>query len=188
VAGNLTARFDSARCRRAGTEGQLEPAARVAGGLALAKRKQLAVRNAVLGVSWFWFTGTLLTSQLPVYAELHLGGLSDSAALYVFALALFSVGVGVGSLLCEKLSARTVEIGLVPLGALGMSAFLLDLYFARPGGGARRAGWSWPRSCSSPAAWGRLIADLAGHRPVHRHLRGAAVRADPEPHPRSCRA
>lgn len=93
-------------------------------------RKQLAVRNAVLGVSWFWFFGTMLTSQLPVYAETHLGG---SQSLYIFALALFSIGVGGGSMLCEKLSGRTVEIGLVPLGAFGMSAFLLDLYFARPG-------------------------------------------------------
>ncbi|GAB3341425.1 MFS transporter [Marilutibacter aestuarii] len=93
-------------------------------------RRQLAVRNSVLGVSWFWFVGTVLTSQLPAYAEVHLGG---DATLYIFALALFSIGTGVGSLLCEKLSGRTVEIGLVPLGAFGMSAFILDLYFARTG-------------------------------------------------------
>jgi hypothetical protein len=80
------------------------------------------VRNAILGVSWFWFIGTVLTGNLPTYAETHLGG---TPTLYVFALALFSIGTGVGSLLCEKLSARTVEIGLVPLGAFGMSAFLL---------------------------------------------------------------
>ncbi len=96
-------------------------------------RRQPAVRNAILGVSWFWFFGTVITSQLPAYAELNLGGASSSAALYIFVLALFSVGTGTGSLLCEKLSARTVEIGLVPLGAAGMSGFLLDLYFARPG-------------------------------------------------------
>jgi 1-acyl-sn-glycerol-3-phosphate acyltransferase len=93
-------------------------------------RKQKAVRNAILGVSWFWFVGTILTAQLPSYAVTNLGG---EPTLYIFALALFSVGTGVGSLLCEKLSARTVEIGLVPLGAFGMTAFLLDLYFARAG-------------------------------------------------------
>lgn len=97
--------------------------------LRLAKR-QLAVRNAILGVSWFWFVGTMLTAQLPAYAELHLGG---NGGLYIGALALFSIGTGVGSLVCEKLSARTVEIGLVPLGAVGISAFLLDLYFQRQG-------------------------------------------------------
>ncbi len=94
-------------------------------------RKQRAVGNAVLGVSWFWFFGTVLTAQLPTYAEVNLGGADPT--LYVFALALFSIGVGAGSLLCERLSARTVEIGLVPLGAFGISAFLLDLYFARSG-------------------------------------------------------
>ncbi|WP_369039322.1 MFS transporter [Stenotrophomonas maltophilia] len=93
-------------------------------------RRQKPVRNAILGVSWFWFVGTVLTAQLPSYAVTHLGG---QPTLYIFALALFSVGTGVGSLLCEKLSARTVEIGLVPLGAFGMTAFLLDLYFARAG-------------------------------------------------------
>ncbi|MCA1715117.1 MAG: 1-acyl-sn-glycerol-3-phosphate acyltransferase, partial [Gammaproteobacteria bacterium] len=98
-------------------------------------RRQRAVRNAVLGVSWFWFVGTVLTAQLPGYAGEHLGGVDPAARqkLYLLALALFSVGVGVGSLLCEKLSARTVEIGLVPLGAAGITVFGVDLYFARPG-------------------------------------------------------
>jgi 1-acyl-sn-glycerol-3-phosphate acyltransferase len=120
-------------------------------------RRTPAVRNAVLGVSWFWFVGTVLTSQLPTYAEVNLGG---AETLYIAALALFSIGTGVGSLLCEKLSARTVEIGLVPLGAFGISAFLLDLYFARSGaaplmgldvGGFLRLDGSW-----------RIVMDLLG--------------------------
>lgn len=93
-------------------------------------RRQPAVRNAILGISWFWFFGTLLTAQLPTYAIKHLGG---DETLYLLALALFSVGTGIGSLLCERLSQRTVEIGLVPFGALGMTVFCIDLYFARPG-------------------------------------------------------
>ncbi|GAB2664463.1 MFS transporter [Arenimonas aestuarii] len=92
-------------------------------------RKQLAVRNAILGISWFWFVGTVLTAQLPTYAETYLGG---GSTLYLFCFVLFSVGTGVGSLLCEKLSRRTIEIGLVPLGAIGMTVFCADLYFARP--------------------------------------------------------
>jgi 1-acyl-sn-glycerol-3-phosphate acyltransferase len=93
-------------------------------------KKQPAVRNSVLGVSWFWFVGTVLTAQLPTYARVNLGG---DETLYLFAFVLFSIGTGIGSLLCEKLSSRTVEIGLVPLGAFGMSVFLFDLYFARTG-------------------------------------------------------
>ena len=120
-------------------------------------RRQLAVRNAVLGVSWFWFVGTILTAQLPVYAQANLGGTQN---LYIFALALFSLGVGIGSMSCEKLSGRTVEIGLVPLGAFGVSAFLLDLYFARPGQ-ALAAGLSVREFVEAPGSW-RIMLDLAG--------------------------
>ena len=120
-------------------------------------RRQLAVRNAVLGVSWFWFIGTVLTAQLPVYAEANLGG---TQSLYIFALALFSVGVGIGSISCEKLSGRTVEIGLVPLGAFGVSAFLLDLYFARPGQ-ALANGLSVVQFAQAPGSW-RIMLDLVG--------------------------
>ena len=120
-------------------------------------KKQKAVRNAILGVSWFWFVGTVLTSQLPTYAITNLGGESK---LYIFALALFSVGTGVGSLLCEKLSGRRVEIGLVPLGAFGMTAFLLDLYFARAGE-ATAEGLSIIQFVQQ-AGSSRIIIDLLG--------------------------
>ncbi len=125
----------------------------------LAKR-QLAVRNAILGVSWFWFVGTVLTAQLPTYAELHLGGVANDTALYIFALALFSIGVGVGSLLCEKLSGRSVEIGLVPVGAIGITAFLLDLYFARPGA-LPATGLTIAQFLGDRAGW-RIVIDLTG--------------------------
>lgn len=118
-------------------------------------RKQPAVRNAVLGVSWFWFVGTVLTAQLPTYAELHLGG---GSTLYLFCFVLFSVGTGVGSLLCEKLSRRTVEIGLVPLGAFGMTVFCVDLYFARPGL-ALASGLDVAAFVAAEGSW-RIMADL----------------------------
>ena len=118
-------------------------------------RRTPAVRNAVLGVSWFWFVGTVLTAQLPTYAELHLGG---GNTLYLFCFVLFSVGTGIGSLLCEKLSRRTVEIGLVPLGAFGMTAFCVDLYLARPGL-ALAAGLDVGAFIDAPGSW-RIMADL----------------------------
>jgi 1-acyl-sn-glycerol-3-phosphate acyltransferase len=120
-------------------------------------RRQLAVRNAILGVSWFWFIGTMLTAQLPAYASVNLGG---TQALYIMALALFSLGVGVGSVSCEKLSGRIVEIGLVPLGSFGVSAFMLDLYFARPGQ-ALAAGLSVMQFIHAHGSW-RIIMDLTG--------------------------
>ena len=120
-------------------------------------RRQLAVRNAILGVSWFWFIGTLITAQLPTYAEVNLGG---QQGLYIFALALFSVGTGIGSLLCERLSGRRVEIGLVPLGAIGISAFLLDLYFARSGLTPQSGLSPWAFAAQPGSA--RIIIDLLG--------------------------
>lgn len=96
-------------------------------------RKQPAVRNSVLGVSWFWFVGTMLTAQLPTYGDENLGG---DVSTYTVLLAVFSIATGIGSVLCEKLSARTVEIGLVPLGAFGMSVFLFVLALWLPEAGA----------------------------------------------------
>jgi 1-acyl-sn-glycerol-3-phosphate acyltransferase len=91
--------------------------------------KNRTVFNAVLGISWFWFFGGVFTAQLPNYTKLFLGG-TESVAILV--LALFSIGVGAGSLLCERMSGHKIEIGLVPFGSIGLSLFGIDLYFARP--------------------------------------------------------
>ncbi len=87
------------------------------------------VFNSVLGISWFWFFGIVFTAQLPNYTQIYLGG-SDGVS--ILALALFSIGTGIGSLLCERLSGHKVEIGLVPFGSIGLTVFGADLYFARP--------------------------------------------------------
>ncbi|MEZ5461463.1 MFS transporter [Dokdonella sp.] len=91
--------------------------------------KDRTIFNSILGISWFWFFGTVFTAQLPGYTQTYLGG---SEAVLNLTLALFSVGVGIGSLLCERLSGHKVEIGLVPFGSIGMTVFAVDLYFARP--------------------------------------------------------
>jgi 1-acyl-sn-glycerol-3-phosphate acyltransferase len=90
--------------------------------------KQRAVFHSILGISWFWFFGGVVTAQLPNYTRLYLGG---GASVEILVLALFSIGVGIGSLLCERLSGHKVEIGLVPLGAFGVTLFGILLYFAR---------------------------------------------------------
>jgi 1-acyl-sn-glycerol-3-phosphate acyltransferase len=90
---------------------------------------QRAVLNSVLGISWFFFFGALFLAQLPKYALDVLGG---DATVIPLLLTLFSLGIGLGSLLCETLSRRTVEIGLVPLGAIGMTVFGIDLWLAQP--------------------------------------------------------
>ncbi len=84
---------------------------------------------SVLGISWFWFYGATLLAQFPNYCKDVLGGNEHVATLM---LTMFSVGVGTGSLLCERLSGHKVEIGLVPFGSIGLTVFALDLYFASP--------------------------------------------------------
>ncbi len=81
---------------------------------------------SVLGISWFWFIGITYITQLPNYVRYELGG---NEQVYVLLLAMFSIGIGAGSFLCERMSGRIVEIGLVPIGALGLTLFGIDIYF-----------------------------------------------------------
>jgi len=74
-------------------------------------------------------------------------------------LVIFSLGIGIGSLLCERLSRGQVEIGLVPLGAIGMSVFSVDLYFASRAL-PPSALMSLPTFLAQAAHW-RVMVDLA---------------------------
>lgn len=87
---------------------------------------------SMLGNSWFWFYGAMVLAQFPVYAMTYLHG---DHSVFVLLLTVFSLGIGVGSLLCERLSGHKVEIGLVPFGSIGLSLFGIDLYFASQGYG-----------------------------------------------------
>jgi 1-acyl-sn-glycerol-3-phosphate acyltransferase len=87
----------------------------------------VVVFRSLLGISWMWFFGAVFLSQFPSFAKEVLHGDEQVASLL---LVVFSIGIGVGSLMCELLSRRHVEIGLVPLGAFGMTVFAVDLYFA----------------------------------------------------------
>lgn len=84
---------------------------------------------SILGISWFWLYGALFLTQFPAYTKNVLGGSETSVTLL---LATFTIGIGVGSLLCERLSAKQVEIGLVPFGSIGLTIFGLDLAWASP--------------------------------------------------------
>lgn len=82
---------------------------------------------ALIAISWFWFYGATLLAQFPNLAQQQLQG---DESLFILLLAVFSVGIGIGSLWCEKLSGQQLELGLVPVGALGLSLFGLDLFWA----------------------------------------------------------
>ncbi|GHT91524.1 hypothetical protein AGMMS49545_07630 [Betaproteobacteria bacterium] len=92
-------------------------------------RETRAVFLSILGISWFWLYGSVFLAQFPVYTKLVLGG---SEGMVTLLLAVFSIGIGGGSLLCEKLSRHKLELGLVPFGALGMTLFGFDLASVTP--------------------------------------------------------
>ena len=89
-------------------------------------RENRTVFWSIIAISWFWFYGATFLSLMPSYTRDVLYGNEHVATLLLTA---FSVGIGSGSLLCEKLSNKRIEMGLVPLGAIGLTLFALDLYF-----------------------------------------------------------
>src|SRR5205085_6489882 len=88
------------------------------------------VKLSILGASWFWLVGAVFLSQLPAFAKETLGAGSGVVTLF---LAAFSIGVGVGSVLCGRLMRGEVSARYVPVAALGMAVFSLDLALASEG-------------------------------------------------------
>jgi 1-acyl-sn-glycerol-3-phosphate acyltransferase len=124
--------------------------------LKLARQSRVVFRS-LLGISWMWFVGAVFLSQFPSLARDVLHGNEHVASLL---LVVFSLGIGIGSLLCEVLSRRHVEIGLVPLGAFGMSVFAIDLYLATRGLPPQAVPLTVAQFMAMPAHW-RVMADLA---------------------------
>ncbi|CAN7276515.1 MFS transporter [Trinickia sp. LjRoot230] len=123
--------------------------------LALA-RQDRTVFLSLLGISWLWFVGaTFLTSFFSFAKDV----LSANADVVTVLLATFSLGIGGGSLLCERLSKRRVEVGLVPLGSIGISVFAIDLYFASHGVPSVGPLLNVAQFLRVPAHW-RILADL----------------------------
>ena len=117
----------------------------------------VVVFRSLLGISWMWFFGAVFLSQFPAFSRDVLHGNEQVASLL---LVVFSVGIGAGALLCEILSRRHVEIGLVPLGAIGMTVFSVDLYFASRGLPTASAALTLGQFVGQIAHW-RVLADLA---------------------------
>ncbi len=131
VAGYLASRFiPTAPAPDAGLRLQVNPFVETWRVISHARGNR-TVFLSILGISWFWLFGALFLAQFPAYAKDVLGGGELSVTLL---LAVFTIGIGVGSLACERMSAGRVELGLVPLGSIGLTVFALDLAFASPSG------------------------------------------------------
>jgi 1-acyl-sn-glycerol-3-phosphate acyltransferase len=121
----------------------------------LVARGNRSVFLSLLGISWLWFCGSIILTSFTPFTREVIGGSEEVVTLL---LAVFSFGIGLGSLLCERLSGRKVEIGLVPFGSFGMTLFSVDLWLASrglaPGNGIGVAAF-----LAQPAYW-RVMADL----------------------------
>lgn len=156
VAGRLAAQFvPSAPPTDAALKINWNPVSETWRNLRLA-HESVVVFRSLLGISWMWFFGAVFLTQFPAFAKDVLGGNEQVASLL---LVVFSIGIAVGSLLCEGLSRRHVEIGLVPFGAFGMTAFSVDLYFASRSIVHPGAALSLLQFVSLGANW-RVMADL----------------------------
>ncbi len=109
---------------------------------------------SILGISWFWFLGSIYLAQLPNFTRIYLGGDEQVVTLL---LSLFSIGVGVGSLMCERLTRGQIDLAIVPLGAAGLTLFGLDLAWTEPfANGALLGALDW---LATSSAW-RVLADV----------------------------
>ena len=118
---------------------------------------------AIVAISWFWFYGTTLLAQFPNLAKDVLHG---DESLFILLLSVFSIGIGIGSLLCEKLSNGRVELGLVVFGAIGLTLFGADLYAASTSihaasGHAVQSYISFIGTPNNTLSHWRLLADIA---------------------------
>lgn len=111
---------------------------------------------ALLGISWLWFVGATYLTSFFSFARLVLGG---DANVVTLLLATFSLGIGAGSLLCERLSGYRIEIGLVPFGSIGMSVFGIDLYWSSHAAAALPQLQGVAAFLAQPWHW-RVLVDL----------------------------
>lgn len=117
-------------------------------------RENHGVFLAIMAISWFWFLGAAYLTQLPKYTQDVLWG--DQTVVTAL-LAFFSIGIAIGSLLCEKLSGHKIELGLVPLGSIGLTVFGVDLFFSPPSHSGEIIGFL--RFFASPESY-RVLLDF----------------------------
>ncbi|MBJ2290028.1 MFS transporter [Pseudomonas sp. MF5691] len=117
-----------------------------------------AVSRSIVGNSWFWFVGAIYLTQIPAYAKEWLYG---DETVVTLILTVFSVGIALGSMLCEKLSGRKVEIGLVPFGSFGLTVFGLLLWWHSGGFPQNVQANDWLAVLGYGQAWW-VLADILG--------------------------
>ncbi len=109
-----------------------------------------AVSRSLIGSSWFWFLGAIYLTQIPTFAKELLHG---DESVVTLILTVFSVGIALGSMLCERMSGHKVEIGLVPFGSFGLSLFGILLWATSSGFPQAAATHDWLGLLRMGEAW-----------------------------------
>ncbi|MFV3305651.1 MFS transporter [Pseudomonas sp. NY15181] len=126
--------------------------------LMLGLRQRPAVSRSLVGNSWFWFLGAVYLTQIPTYAKELLHG---DESVVTLILTVFSVGIALGSMLCEKLSGKKVEIGLVPFGSIGLSLFGILLWWHSGDFPKGEQPYHWLAVLEHSQSWA-VLADILG--------------------------
>jgi 1-acyl-sn-glycerol-3-phosphate acyltransferase len=109
-----------------------------------------AVSRSLVGNSWFWFLGAVYLTQIPAYAKEWLYG---DESVVTLILTVFSLGIGLGSMLCERMSGHKVEIGLVPFGSIGLTLFGILLWWHSGGFPQAEQAHDWLGVLAQGQAW-----------------------------------
>ncbi|MBB6342025.1 1-acyl-sn-glycerol-3-phosphate acyltransferase [Pseudomonas fluvialis] len=117
-----------------------------------------SVSRSLVGNSWFWFLGAVYLTQIPAFAKEFLHG---DESVVTLILTVFSVGIAMGSMLCERLSGGKVEIGLVPFGSIGLTLFGILLWWHSGGFPAGTEPYAWLAVLGQAQAWW-ILADIFG--------------------------
>ncbi len=118
-------------------------------------RQKHSVLLSIMAISWFWFLGAAYLTQFPNFAQTDLMG---DETVVTLLLAIFTIGIALGSMACERLSGHRVELGIVPIGSLGLTLFSVDLYLSMP---ANPEPTTW-LSLLNDATYRRIAIDLLG--------------------------
>lgn len=126
--------------------------------LRLGLGQQRAVSRAMIGNSWFWFLGAVYLTQIPALSRDLLHG---DEGVVTLILAVFSIGIALGSMLCERLSKHRLELGLVPFGSFGLTLFGVLLWWHAEGVPGAAEVRNWQALLADPAAR-RVLLDILG--------------------------
>ncbi len=111
---------------------------------------------SVIGIAWFWMMGGLYVTQLAPFTKFAVGG---DETIVTWFLAVFTIGIGIGALVCNRLLRSIISSRFVFLSAAGLSVCAMDLWLTTRNAGVPAELLDLAAFLPQPTAW-RLSFDL----------------------------